>query len=165
MCGRYPNIAYHIDNNEEEILEMTFEDFIAHIRKNFLQDNWVRKARRDRNNFKQLPDVSFQEFLTGIMHRNLLLQNTSAFLYEASMRDLIDNNIDEDLNAHAEKERVQDEVDFKKWCEALNALDRKRMHKRKRAEKEAEDAIRKRQKQALTVNRGGNTKTSSSTIL
>ncbi|KAG6855457.1 hypothetical protein H0H87_002577, partial [Tephrocybe sp. NHM501043] len=117
------SITYHIKSNEEALLTMSFKDFVDNICKNFLKDNWVCKACRDHDNFRQQPGTSFHEFLIGITHCNLLLQNMPSFLNEPRMWVLIDNNIDMDLNAWAEEEWLQDKPDFKKWCEALDTLD------------------------------------------
>ncbi|KAG6810428.1 hypothetical protein H0H87_011127, partial [Tephrocybe sp. NHM501043] len=49
------SITYHIKSNEEALLTMSFKDFVNNICKNFLKDNWVHKACRDHDNFRQQP--------------------------------------------------------------------------------------------------------------
>lgn len=111
-----------ISTDRPRLQALSFDAFMTELRSEYLDIDWEPKTRRELLSLKQINDT-FRAFSARLKRKNHLLRNTGSYLDEAKLRHQLEANMSEDLAKRCTDKELDKVVDFRKWENAVKALD------------------------------------------
>ncbi|PIL33967.1 hypothetical protein GSI_03675 [Ganoderma sinense ZZ0214-1] len=111
-------IAHH-----EEFDAMTFEEFMAEFRDQWLPRGWAMKLRAQILQASQSHQEPFDLFCIRVMKLNTQLRGSNLRFDDDGLRATISANLYPDLAVQANEYAITSIVSFKDWQDAVNELD------------------------------------------
>ncbi|KAJ7242633.1 hypothetical protein C8J57DRAFT_1557450, partial [Mycena rebaudengoi] len=113
----------------ERVLTLTFDEFIAEVRTRFLPDDWEMKERLAIQHAKMKPDESFLDFATTVeSHAALLLDTDSEYdntrlrhALEAGMHSTLARLYEQPRNVHIRN--LNPDVQYDQWKKDVEKID------------------------------------------
>ncbi|KIK36858.1 hypothetical protein CY34DRAFT_93677, partial [Suillus luteus UH-Slu-Lm8-n1] len=111
--------------NRKEIDELTFDEYMAEVRRVWLPTGWADTVRR-----KMLASTqgqrSFMEWAIDVQSQNTILRGTPSHLADANILYHLEAHLNADLAADYQAENIVED-DLKTWLDKVRVLDEKRL--------------------------------------
>ncbi|KIL63339.1 hypothetical protein M378DRAFT_179303 [Amanita muscaria Koide BX008] len=135
---RDPAIVAWFEADNENLSVLSFADFMASLRERILDPDWEAKIRREMSLNKYSLSVDFQQWADNISFLNRLLPKPEKRLEDAALRELLQNNLDDDFDEEIRNSETTIRTDtIKNWM-----VDVRRIADRRRRDiKRVRDAI------------------------
>jgi hypothetical protein len=102
--------------------ELSFEEFIAEFRDNYLDKDWEEKTCCELLNISQGSNT-FWDFATKVQAKNSLLLTTTSHLDAEKLRHQLEAGMDERLSRRCTTEKINKVVELKKWMAEVKRVD------------------------------------------
>ncbi|KAF8196515.1 hypothetical protein BJ912DRAFT_1056333 [Pholiota molesta] len=152
-----------ISCERDRLIALSYKDFMAEIRSNYLPADWEEKVRTQILGMRMSKDVKFWDWAQEMRALNIVLRNTDSHLSETALRNQLEAALEPNLRSYCFREKLNKKTDLKDWVLAVKDADEKLKDNRKRSrEIFNEESSRAAKRPAMSSNsRAGNTAKSS----
>lgn len=119
---RDDRIQEWISIDRDEILGLTFADFMVEFKAGFLPEDWEEITHIELLAMQQGSD-SFWDFGVKVQSKNALLRDTESFLDKDQLRHYIESGMTPKLTLCCRHEKSNKITDFKKWLADIQRID------------------------------------------
>ena len=126
------HIADWAEANEAALVQLDFSEFMEKLRGQALEKDWDRKIKLAMLASKQ-GDCPFHEWAYEMQTRNALLRGRSYHFEDDTLRETLENNMDQGLELRIRRLAVAATVPLRDWIETVKAEDEFVSRERKEA--------------------------------
>ncbi|KIM87980.1 hypothetical protein PILCRDRAFT_3692 [Piloderma croceum F 1598] len=119
---RDDRIQEWISIDRDEILGLTFAEFMVEFKAGFLPEDWEEITRIELLTMQQ-GSGSFWDFSVKVQSKNALLRDTESFLDKDQLRHRIESGMTPKLTLRCPHEKSNKITDFKKWLVDVRRID------------------------------------------
>ena len=149
-------IADWAEANEATLVALNFKAFMDELRGEALEKDWDRKIKLSILASKQ-EERPFHEWAYEILNRNALLRGRPHHFSDGSLRETLENNMDQGLELRARKIVLEAEASLRDWIEAVKAEGEFVAREREMAKEVARELYRRELKGAAKSTSSGRT--------
>lgn len=117
-----PQVREWFTADRARIQTLSFQEFMAELRAEFLDSNWQDIAEQELLSMVQ-GDSTFKEFARQLEVANTKLMGTSAHLPKERARQQLIAGLSPALRRHVNNSKAGEQTDYKKWKEIIRAID------------------------------------------
>ncbi|KLO18112.1 hypothetical protein SCHPADRAFT_820302, partial [Schizopora paradoxa] len=137
-----------------ELNNLAFSLFMARLRDEFLDPDWVPKLRRDIGRMAQ-GDKPFSEYANAVLQRNALLLGTEEHMSELLLKYHLESHLHDKTAKAVDKARLAPDLGLTKWRLAVKEIDDYRREKEINLQKLVHQEIAKREREKNATARAG----------
>lgn len=121
-----PLICDWISSSRNELITLTFKDFMTELQCKQLPRNWEDKIRTQILSERLKPDIHFITWATRLQSLNCLLRGSSSHFSEQRICEQLEAGIDEELHILGCKNRVNETDSIRDFLDVYELCDAKR---------------------------------------
>jgi hypothetical protein len=122
-----------IATDREHILTLTFEEFMADLRKNSLPSDWVETVRMTLLGMRMTKNMHFWDFAQDVRALNIVLRGTSSHMDNSLLHNQLEAGLEPALQAECSREGLCAVTALKDWIEHVKKVDERLTFDRKRS--------------------------------